>query len=1022
MLVVGEIIEMDANPVKPNAPLQFCLDIGTNSIGWAVFTLDRPGGAVTGFAEGFGALPVGARVFPQGRDESKLTTLNATRRGHRLTARRLQRRSRQIKALAAFLRQEQIGLLPPPDSAEYRDLLHNRGNRLNPYRLRAEALGRDLKPHELGRVLLHLAKHRGYDARRRFGSNRGDEDSKKIGPRITVLNDALGGMTLGQYLWHRGWGSGRPQRVRFSKESEFYPTRAMLRDEFNRIRKQQRHAHTLDTDAWKRIEDLIFFRRRLKPGVPGDCPFTNEKRAAKALPVVQRYMLYKTLNDLRPRLAPKDIASIGAWAETKATIEIKEIRKRLGWSDRVFSIERDRRGAKGRKTIRGDETSATLAQALGAAWETADEGRRDAIVRAALRPVEDDAAGALTHLGLTPEQVDAVLQGLPEDYHAYGETVIRRVLPYLVQGIDERHALEKAGFAEQAVPSRQRLPYYGEILRGQCQPIGRKTPNVAPEEAQCGRIPNPTVHIALNQLRRLVNAMLDVWGVPDRVVVETTRKLKLGAQALREERERNNDNEKLNAKYDQEAAAILGHAVSANARERWRLLLALWHRQDKCCLYSGRPISTAALAADEVEIDHVLPWSRTLDDGRQNLVLVFSTANRAKNEHTPWDAFDPDTLEAIRDRAATLHAKGQIPRDLLRRLDPVEGRKVLESRNWLARQLNDTAYTTRVARAYLSCIVPKQRILFPSGAATAHARHALEMIKDRNDHRHHAMDAIAMGLIDWKTIHALNTASAREQELPEITPRDGMKEAAERVLARVVVSHKPDHGRPRSLHGVKGAGGGASPTGELHEMTAYRVVRVDGGTATITASDDGKPKSNKKKPTASLRRIRHVRADGEELTRTVFTGGNAYLEVFELPSAPGDRQAARRRSGGEIVTEFDANSIELLPDARKRPFQPRWVRAHKGARLLMRLHKGDTVEMPSESGEDRYRIVRQMWDSGTSPLVLLTPNWCAMPVKDAEKAGGGLVRKPSASTIGNNGLRRVSVDVLGRVNHRQGRG
>jgi CRISPR-associated endonuclease Csn1 len=1010
-------IVMDSVPVKPTPPLQFCLDIGTNSIGWAAFTLDRPGGSVVGFAEGFGAPPMGVRIFPQGRDESKLTTLNATRRKQRLTARRLQRRARQIRALAAFLREER--LLPAPGSTEYRDLLRNRNNRTNPYRLRAEAICRNLERYELGRVLLHLAKHRGYDARRRFGSNRGDDDTKKLGPRINALKDVLGGRTLGQFLWHRGWCDGQPRQVRFGKDSEFYPTREMIRGEFDRVRKRQLQAHPLTAEAWKRIGDLIFFRRGIKPGTPGDCPFTNEKRAAKALPVVQRYMLYKTLNDLRPRLDARDIRSIGAWAEQRETVEIKDVRKRLGWpADRLFSIERDRPGAKGRKTIRGNESSAALSHVLGTIWQEADERRREAVVRAALRPREDDAADALIALGLAPEHADAVLQsGLPEGYHAFGEIVIRRVLPHLMEGVDERRALELEGFSEQVGPTSQRLPYYGEILRGQCQPIARKTPNVAPDEQRWGRIPNPTVHIALNQLRLLVNAMLDVWGVPDRIVVETTRKLKLGAKALWAEREQNKENEKRNAEYDKEAATILGHALSGNARESWRLRLALWHRQDRLCLYSDQPISAAALAADLVEIDHVLPRSRTLDDSRQNLVLVFRTANQEKREHTPWDAFDADKLTAIRERAAALYARKQIPKDLLRRFDPVEGRKILENRDWLARQLNDTAYIARIARAYLSCIVPKQRILFPSGAATARAREALELVKDRNDHRHHAMDALAMGLIDWRTIHRLNTASARERELPEIVAPKGMREAALRLLARIVVSHKPDHGRPRSLHGLKSAGGGASPSGELHKMTAYRVIGADGGTATITSAIDGKPQANEKKPVGSLRQIRHTRADGEELTRTVFTGGNGYLEVHELPLAAAGR-AARRRTGGEIVTEFDANSIEVLPGGRKRPFQPRWVRTHKGAKLLMRLHKGDMVEIADADAANRYRVVRQMWDTATSPIVLLTPNWCALPVKDAQGAGAGLVRKLRASAFGSSGLRPIAVDVLGRVNHR----
>src|SRR3546814_15718719 len=63
------------------------------------------------------------------------------------------------------------------------------------------------------------------------------------------------------------------------------------------------------------------------------------------------------------------------------------------------------------------------------------------------------------------------------------------------------------------------LPYYGEMLSREIPP-GTLDPN-DDDETRWGKITNPTVHIGLNQLRRLLNAIIRVHGRPDELVVRS---------------------------------------------------------------------------------------------------------------------------------------------------------------------------------------------------------------------------------------------------------------------------------------------------------------------------------------------------------------------------------------------------------------------------------------------------------------------------------------------------------------------
>ena len=132
------------------------LDLGPNSIGWALVNDDPDG------PKNAKLVDLGVRVFPEGVDAfdtSKESSRNEDRRVARGLRRQVQRRVRRRR----YLRQALIesGLWPNDATAETE--LYG----LDPYELRCRALSEPLTPHEIGRVLLHLNQRRGFLSNRK---------------------------------------------------------------------------------------------------------------------------------------------------------------------------------------------------------------------------------------------------------------------------------------------------------------------------------------------------------------------------------------------------------------------------------------------------------------------------------------------------------------------------------------------------------------------------------------------------------------------------------------------------------------------------------------------------------------------------------------------------------------------------------------------------------------------------------------------------------------------------------------
>ena len=111
------------------------------------------------------------------------------------------------------------------------------------------------------------------------------------------------------------------------------------------------------------------------------------------------------------------------------------------------------------------------------------------------------------------------MRALPPGTASLSEAAMTELIgPMRDQGLSYHEAVEdcRPRPSLRHSPGRRRqpaLPYYGAVLDRHV--LGAKdTPRN--EVERYGRIGNPTVHIGLNELRRLVNEIIDRYGKPDR--------------------------------------------------------------------------------------------------------------------------------------------------------------------------------------------------------------------------------------------------------------------------------------------------------------------------------------------------------------------------------------------------------------------------------------------------------------------------------------------------------------------------
>lgn len=837
------------------------LDIGTNSIGWWLYATD--GKKITEVVDG------GIRIFSDGRDPKSKASLAIERRAARAQRRR---RDRYLRRKAALMkRMAEVGLMPAgPVEAKSLELL-------DPYELRATGLDSALPLTHFGRALFHLNQRRGFKSNRK--TDRGDNESSKIKDATARLDQAMmakGARSYGAFLHMRRAASADPRATqtvrtrltvarRDNNEKEeagydFYPDRRHLSDEFDKLWLAQaaHHPDVLTDDLRDEIGRIIFHQRPLKTPEVGLCLFTNERRIPSAHPLNQRRIILETVNALRVAargeparaltLEERDqiVHALDNKAHTKSLSGMSMKLKALGKviklrPEQSFTLETANRDA-----IVCDPVRASLSHPdrFGPRWSMLDSDAQWDIVQR-IRAVQSDTEHEalvewimITH-GIDRDHAECAAHSpLPEGYGRLGLTATRRILAALeAEVIPYSAAVAACGWHhsnERTGEVLTELPYYGQVLDRHVIP---GTYDENDDEITCyGRITNPTVHIGLNQLRRLINRIIALYGKPDEIVVELARDLKLSEDQKRDVQR--------DIKKNTEAAIARGKKLEemgvpdtgAN-----RLVLRLWESLSddvmaRNCPYSGRRISAAMLFDGSCDVDHILPYSRTLDDGFANRTLCLKEFNRQKANKTPWEAWgDTPAWTPI---AANLK---NLPANRAWRFAPDAMERFEGENDFSARALKDTQYLSRIARAYLDALYDgadhKNHVWVVPGRLTEMLRRHWGLngllpdktgavkAKNRTDHRHHAIDAAVVAATDQALIKRISDMARRDEvngaeEIARSVPPpwEDFRSDIKMRLDCIIVSHRADHGR---IDPVAREAGRDSTSGKLHNDTAY---------------------------------------------------------------------------------------------------------------------------------------------------------------------------------------------------------
>lgn len=1001
---------------------RLALDLGSTSLGWAIFRIDDNHQPVA-------LIRAGVRIFGDGRNPKDGSSLAVTRREARAMRRR---RDRLLRRKARMLELLQAYNFFPTDDAERKAL-----EQLNPYQLRAEGLGRALTPAEFGRALFHMNQRRGFKSNRK--TDKGASDTGALKTAIAHVRQAIDPLgtdgkprTVGELLWQR-MQHGHTVRAKNNGLAgsklmyDLYIDRAMIEAEFDALwASQAQHNPAQFHDAARdRLKDCLLFQRKLRPVRPGRCTLLPEQeRAPLALPSQQRFRMLQELNHLRIQRAgqPDEALTLAqrnlllAELERNSKLTFAKIKKLLKLPASVtFSHEDDKR-----QELKGNATACIVRQNefFGPSWDAWSLRQQDAIVKCLLRTESVYMlAKRLVKYGVVKkEHADRVAHdvALPEGYGSLSAAALARIVPALERdvvtydkavqaaGFDHHSQLSHAASTGEILPE---LPYYGEYLT---RHVGFADPRALPDdlpEKRFGRIANPTVHIGLNQVRKVVNALLRRYGHPTEVVIEVARDLKQSREQRQDEQKRQASNQRRNERLRAEAAAVLGIAIE-RVRHADIEKLILWEELardplERRCPYSGHLISARAALSDEVEVEHILPFSQTLDDSLNNKTLALRLANRIKGNRTPWEARHDFAAQGW-DYDGLLQRASVMPKPKRERFEPDGLQRWLKDNDFLARALNDTRYLSRVAREYLSLICPQATRAIP-GQMTAllRAKFGLNDIlglkgeKNRNDHRHHAVDACVIGVTDQGLLQrfAQASASTRQHQLGKLVdnmplPWPTYREHVARAIHAIWVSHKPDHGHE----------------GAMHNDTAYGLL--GNGHVRVTKHIDGQ----RVRDVVALKVIEFADArapqrhgtlpDGSPKPYKGYKGDSNYcMEIVRNPQGKWE---------GEVISTFAAYQL-VRQHGLQRLRHPSL--SASGKPLVMRLMIDDTVRL-THNGEPR--TVRLAYMSSTGTIAFADHNEANVDKRVRQKEYAYVFKTPGS--LQKSQGRKITISPTGELN------
>ncbi|MCQ2284171.1 MAG: type II CRISPR RNA-guided endonuclease Cas9 [Bacteroidales bacterium] len=367
------------------------------------------------------------------------------------------------------------------------------------------------------------------------------------------------------------------------------------------------------------------------------------------------------------------------------------------------------------------------------------------------------------------------------DYGSLSSKAMRKILPYMKDGSEYSEACAFAGYNH----SKDSLTK--EELDN--KPL-KEHLDILPKNS----LRNPVVEKILNQMINVVNAAIDEYGKPDEIHIELARELKKSAKEREELTKVINSSNKEYEEYKKILESEFGIPhVSRNDIVRYRLYKELEFNGFKT-LYSNTYIPKEKIFTKEFDIEHIIPQSRLFDDSFSNKTLESRSINIEKSNDTAYDfilnKYGEDYTKQYLLRVEEMMNSGKISKTKYKKLI-MKGTEIPDG--FIERDLRDSQYIAKKAQEMLKELV--RDVVATSGSITDRLREDWQLvdimqelnwdkynklglteyyqdkdgrqirhIKDwtkRNDHRHHAMDALTIAFTKRSHIQYLNNLNAR---------------------------------------------------------------------------------------------------------------------------------------------------------------------------------------------------------------------------------------------------------------------
>ena len=822
------------------------LDIGTSSIGWAVLDLDKER-----------IHDLGVRIFERPEDPQNGDSLAKPRRDARSARRRLKRRRQRLNHLKQFFIDQNI-------LTKYRveEVLDYKSdfNKLDVYDLRAKALTEELSPEELLKVLYQITKRRGFKSNRKVV-----EESDKEGGRVTSALKTNEKFLADNNYTTVGEALSRDEKFALHKRNKRDDyTNSFARDDFLReleaiIKTQQNYIlknvpepaineliYGIDDGQVTNVSAIMYQRpfmtKELIERMVGNCTFEkNEKRAPKASYSFEVFRLASDLShlvfiprdtskrqakreNLEVRLSPEQISKVIDVAKSQKSLTYKKVRSTAGISEDY--VPKDVRGKKKEGDEFGEDNAfgglkayndiRSALKDLPEDWAKIDnESAINQIAYILTTQKADEGIRAeLDSLPLSDKAKEAIIKIKPTNFKAFGHLSIKalqKITPHILEGMTYDKACEAAGY------------------------------DFKKQSASLEQITNPVVKRAITQTLKVVRAIERKYGKPYFIKVETARDL---AKNFKDRNAIKKENEE-NQGYNEDIKSIItdGYEASPKTKGGKQLLshlkefnvrlnknadfngqqiikVKLYREQNCVCLYSGKPIDFETMLHDDnaYQVDHIIPFSRSNNDGMTNKVLVLTEENQKKGNQTPFEYFGADEKlwkEYVARVGSTYQTrevkKGDKDAGVNYKYNGYAMKKKqnlllqdYKNDSWNVRALNDTRYITRFIQNYLRQNVDfaeggeKQRVIAPNGTTTAYLRKRWGLAKDRaEDVLHHAKDAAVVAAIDQKIVMQANLHAKRHEIKALLAATKTMEEKTDKLTGEITDEDEFDKAQRR---------------------------------------------------------------------------------------------------------------------------------------------------------------------------------------------------------------------------------